>query len=278
VVSLTDRNAFAIAVVFYGLSALYSVFLWRRGFRHHNRVTYLLLAGAFCFHTLALLKRGFSLNRCPVTNLYEATTFVAWTIVAAYVATGWWSRLRFLGAFASPVLLALGVFALFPNLDKHGPVPEFNPGILSLHASLVLLSYGAFGLSCVAALMYLTQEHNLKFNKLRALASLLPPIQRLELVMSRLLLAGVILLTVGLAMAPLLVREQAATAAGSKASLADAKVVWSALVWFIYLGLLIMRWRFARGGRRLAWGVVGTFAFVLLTFWGTHLLSPLHNP
>ena len=123
-VSLTDRNAFAVAVVFYGLSTLYAVFLWRKGFRHHDRVTYLLLAGAFCFHTLAMLRRGFSLERCPVTNLYEATTFVAWTIVASYVVTGWWSRVRFLGAFASPVLLALGVFALFPDLDKPGPAPD----------------------------------------------------------------------------------------------------------------------------------------------------------
>ena len=42
------------------------------------------------------------------------------------------------------------------------------------------LSYGAFGLSAVAALMYLTQERNLKFHKLQAIFSLMPPIQRLE--------------------------------------------------------------------------------------------------
>lgn len=274
---LTDRNAFAIAVAFYGVSTLYSVFLWRKGFRLHNRVTYALLGVGFCFHTLALLSRGFSLNRCPVTNLYEATAFVGWTIVTTYVATGLWSRLRFLGAFASPVLLALGIFALFPDLDKHGPVPEFSHGTLSLHATLVLLSYGAFGLSCVAGLMYLTQEHYLKFNKLRALASMLPAIQRLELVMSRLLLTGWILLTAGLAITPLLLREKVASEGMTGYFYTDAKVLWSALIWFIYLALLLMRWRFARGGHRLALGVVGTFTFVLLTFWGTHLLSPLHQ-
>lgn len=276
--SFTDRNAFAVAVVFYGLSTLYSVFLWRRGFRQHNRATYVLLAVAFCFHTVAMLKRGFSLERCPVNNLYEATTFVAWTIVAAYILTGAWSRLQFLGAFASPVLFALGVFALFPNLDKHGPTPQFSHGTLSLHAALILLSYGAFGLSAVAGAMYLTQEHNLKFNKLRALASLMPPIQRLELVMTRLLLTGLVLLTAGLAISPLLLQEQAATEPAAPSVLADAKVIWSLVIWLVYLGLMLVRWRFARGGRRLAWGVVGTFTFVLLTFWGTHLLSGIHNP
>src|SRR5439155_15403593 len=161
---------------------IYSIFLWRKGFRQDNRVNYSLLFIAFAFHTLAMFKRGFTFSRCPVNNLYEAIIFIAWTIVAAYLAVGTWSRLRFLGAFASPVLFALGVFAFMPGLDTHGPKPEFSNGLRSLHAALILLAYGAFGLSSVAAFMYLTQEHDLKLHKFRAIFSLLPPIQRLELV------------------------------------------------------------------------------------------------
>ncbi len=58
----------------------------------------------------------------------------------------------------------------------------------------------------------------------------------------------------------------------------DPKIVWSVGVWLLYLGLIIWRWRFAQGGRRFALGVLGSFLFVLLTFWGTNVLSPLHNP
>jgi ABC-type transport system involved in cytochrome c biogenesis permease subunit len=57
----------------------------------------------------------------------------------------------------------------------------------------------------------------------------------------------------------------------------DAKVLWSMVVWAFYLALLIMRWRFAQTGRRFVWGAVGTFAFVLLTFWWTNLLSNIHQ-
>ncbi len=46
--------------------------------------------------------------------------------------------------------------------------------------------------------MFLTEQHDLKFHKLRAVLSLLPPIQRLEIVTGRLVLAGFILFTVGL--------------------------------------------------------------------------------
>src|SRR6185295_3487420 len=47
--------------------------------------------------------------------------FAIWTILAVYLVVGVWSRLRFLGAFASPVVFAIGVFALMPGLDpQHG--------------------------------------------------------------------------------------------------------------------------------------------------------------
>jgi HemX protein len=273
VVWLNDKTSFSLAVLFYGISMVYSVFLWRKGFRQDNRVNYFLLLTAAIFHTTAMIKRGFSLERCPVNNLYEATTFVAWTMVAAYLVLGIWSRLRFLGAFASPILFALGVFALMPGLDVHGPKPQFSGGWLSLHVALFSLAYGAFGLSSVAGLMYLTQEHDLKFHKLRAVISKLPPIQRLELAMGRLLFGGFILLSAALAISSVWFKQTHGSYFQD-----DPKILWSILVWLMCLALVVMRWKFSQGGRRLAWGTIGLFIFVALTFWGSSLMSPLHSP
>jgi len=271
----TDRHLFLLAVVVYGLSMVYSVFLWRNGFRRDNHVNYLLLLLGFGLHTAAMLKRGLSLNHCPVHNLYETTAFAMWTIVGLYLVVGLWARLRFLGAFASPVLFAIGVFALMPSLDtQHNSQPELPAAWTSLHAALMALAYGAFGLSAVAALMFLTQERNLKFHKLRAIFSLMPPIQRLEAAVGRLLMAGFILLTLGLASGIVdLTRLN-----NPHQYRGDPKILWSVLVWLVYLGLVVMRWRFAQGGRRFALSALGSFVFVLLTFWGTNVLSPLHNP
>jgi HemX protein len=271
----TDRHLFLLAVVVYGLSMVYSVFLWRNGFRRDNHVNYLLLLLGFGLHTAAMLKRGLSLNHCPVHNLYETTAFAMWTIVGLYLVIGLWARLRFLGAFASPVLFAIGVFALMPSLDaQHNSQPELPAAWTSLHAALMALAYGAFGLSAVAALMFLTQERNLKFHKLQAIFSLMPPIQRLEAAVGRLLMAGFILLTFGLASGIVdLTRIN-----NPHQYRGDPKIVWSVLVWLLYLALVVMRWRFAQGGRRFALSALGSFVFVLLTFWGTNVLSPLHNP
>ena len=48
----TDRHCFLLAVVFYGLSTLYAVFLWRKGFRRDDWVNYFLLATGVALHTL----------------------------------------------------------------------------------------------------------------------------------------------------------------------------------------------------------------------------------
>jgi ABC-type uncharacterized transport system permease subunit len=263
-----------LAVIAYGVSAVYSLFLWRKGFRKDDRVNYIILLVGLLLQTKAMFMRGFTLKECPVHNLYEAMTFVDWTIVAVNLVLGLWPSLRYLGAFAAPGVVAIGVFALMPGLDPaHTGEPSLaGNAVVSLHAALTLLSYGAFGLSSVAGLMYLRQEHDLKFHKPRAVFTVMPPIDRLEKITSRLLWAGLALLTAGLALIPWLLKIRPESHAET-----DPKVLWSGLVWGLYVVLLVLHGRFAQSGRKFAWGAVAGFAFVVLTFWGVNLLSPSHR-
>lgn len=267
----TDRHCFLLAVTFYGLSTIYSVFLWRKGFRRDDWVNYFLLVAGVALHTLAMIKRGLTLHSCPVNNLYEATTFLLWALGLASLVYSLLPKLKFLCAFTSPVLFTVGVFALMPSLDPHGPKPEFSGALRSLHAATILQSYGAFGLAAVAAAMFLAQRHDLKMHKLRALLSFLPSIQRLELVTTRLVMVGFALLTIGLVAGSQLPRQE-----GSP-YFADVKVLWSGLLWLAYLEALVAHKFFGRSARRFAIGVIIAFAFLLLTFWLTNLLSPLHH-
>ncbi len=269
--SLTDRQIFGIAVILYGISAVYSIFLLRRETRRDNRVNYFLLLAAFLAHSYSMVLSGFSLASCPIKNLYGATTFVLWTMVAAYLLVGSFHKLRFLGAFASPLLFGIGVFALFTPRHVSEAVPNFTGGWGSLHIAAFTLAYAAWGLSAVAGVMYLTQERDLKMHKLRAILSLMPPIQRLEMVTNRLLIAGFVLFTIGLGVSVTFAHKGEFTMRG------DFKVIWAAFVWLLYLGLILLRWKFWRG-RRFAGSAIGAFAFVLLTFWGSSLMSPSHDP
>ena len=268
----TDRHCFLLAVTFYGLSTIYSVFLWRKGFRRDDWVNYFLLAAGVALHTLAMTKRGLSFHSCPVNNLYEAITFLLWTLGLASLIYSLMPRLKLLCAFTSPVLFTVGVFALMPALDPpHGLKPEFSGGLRSLHAATILQAYGAFGLAAVAAVMFLVQQHDLKFHKLRALLSLLPSIQRLELVTTRLVMVGFVLLTIGLVVGSQLPRPEGVS------FFADTKVLWSALLWLVYLEALVAHKFFGRSARRFAVGIIIAFVFLLLTFGLTNRFSPMHQ-
>jgi HemX protein len=268
----TDRHCFLLAVTFYGLATIYSVFLWRKGFRRDEWVNYFLLAGGVALHTLAMAKRGLTLHSCPVNNLYEATTFLLWALGLACLVYSLLPRFKFLAAFTAPVLFTLGVFALMPSLDPpRGPQPEFSGALRSLHAATILQAYGAFGLAAIAAAMFLMQRHDLKFHKLRALLSLLPSIQRLELITFRLVAVGFALLTIGLAAGSQLPRHE------GRPYWSDTKVLWSALIWLVYLEALGAYKIFGRPSRRFAAGVILAFVFLLLTFGITNYYSGLHN-
>ena len=199
--------------------------------------------------------------------------FVGWGTVILYLLIGISARVRFLGAFVSPLLFILGVFGLMPQLDTEVKTIMVRQGWLSFHVALFALAYGAFGLSCAAGIMYLMQERDLKLHKLRAVLSRLPPLQRLDLAAGRLLLAGLIMWTAALVISAVLTRGVA-----DINYLQDAKILWSFLVWAIYAGLVLMRWKFAHGGRKFALGAIITFAFVLLTYPLSNLLSPIHRP
>jgi ABC-type uncharacterized transport system permease subunit len=268
----TDRHCFLLAVIFYGLSTIYSIFLWRKGFRRDEWVNYFLLAGGVALHTLAMTKRGMTLQTCPVNNLYEATTFLLWALGLACLVYSLMPRFKFLAAFTAPVLFTVGIFALMPSLDPpHGPKPEFSGAIRSLHAATILQSYGAFGLAAVAAAMFLMQRHDLKVHKLRALLSLLPSIQRLEFITFRLVAVGFVLLTIGLVAGWELPRHE------GKPYFSDPKVLWSALLWLVYLESLVAYKIFGRASRRFAVGVIIAFVLLLLTFGLTNKFSPMHQ-
>ena len=170
------------------------------------------------------------------------------------------------------MLFTVGIFALMPSLDPpHGPKPEFSGALRSLHAATILQAYGAFGLAAVSAGMFLMQRHDLKFHKLRALLSLLPSIQRLEFITFRLVAVGFVLLTIGLAAGAQLPRHE------GKPYFSDPKVIWSALLWLVYLEALVAYKIFGRSSRRFAIGVIIAFVLLLLTFGITNYYSGLHN-
>lgn len=273
VFGLTDRQFFQIAVLIYGGGLVYAIVVFRRGFHNAGITLHAILGMALVFHTISMTLRGLALGRCPVTNLYEATAFTAWTISMTCVGLGLVSRLRFLALLGTPVIFALGIFALMPRMDTQLNELQLERGLMSLHMSLTMLAYGAFGLAAILSTMYLAQEHNLKSRKSSALTALFPALEQLDTAGRRLVATGLALLTAGSLIGMAWLRRQHGVYLK-----ADPKILWAILVWMLYALLLGLRWRCGLRGRRFAWPSVCCFTFVLLTYWGFNLLSDIHNP
>lgn len=274
-IDLTDKLSFLFAVILYGISAVYSIFLIRAGFRKDDKINYLLLLCGFFFQTFAMYQRGLSFSRCPVHNLYEAIMFISWSILLVYLIIGIVPRLRFLGAYAAPLLFALGLLAHMPNMDQTTKELALeNPKLyVNLHATLILLSYGLFGISGLCGVMYLTQSYNLKFNKVKAFFAQLPPTERIMKTLLETMIGGVVLLTIGMIIGAVALKPPPGTTFSH-----DPKVQWTAVVWTVYAILLSGYKFFSFGSKRLALGAAGSFAFIALTFWGVNLISKIHNP
>src|SRR5438105_14274048 len=107
-------------------------------------------------------------------------------------------RLSLMGAFTAPLVVLLQGLALIAPIDVRHPVKlPANPW-LEFHASISLVAYGAFALACIAGVMYLVQERQLKTHRLHSVCYHLPPLTDIFASITRLLWWGFALYTLGL--------------------------------------------------------------------------------
>src|SRR5438105_3563921 len=170
----------------------------RGGIFRPMRFNFFAVGLGFIFQSAFLSIRGHALGRCPITNLFEVFIFLAWSVAFSYLAIGAAYRLSLMGAFTAPLVLLIQTFALLAPIDVPHPVRVAVNPWLEFHASISMIAYGAFALACVAGVMYLVQERQLKTHQLHSIFYHLPPLTNLFSALTRLLWLGFALYTAGL--------------------------------------------------------------------------------
>jgi len=261
-----------LALAFYTASLIFSIWRLAMGQPYRRWPKLVLVLPGFALHTGALLARGLAEGRCPVSNLFETLTFVAWCLVALHLTVVFLMKMQYLTPFSMPVVLVIQMAAFLTPVNPPRPEPFGTRLLVGMHASVIMLGYAAFGLAAVVGLMYLVQERQLRTRRLSSQFMLLPPILRLETLQKWLLLGGFALLTFGLASGFI-------GLSGFRESLfqADWKVLWSIAVWSLYLILVVGRNRWGLTGRRMAWLSIAGCLFVIGTFWLSNHLSHFHQ-
>lgn len=193
-----DRLFLVAATLCFLAAVVRTLLAIRDGVFRARPFNFIAIVAGFLLQSIFLWLRGQAIGRCPITNLFEVFVFLAWSIVLIYLLVGPAYRLSLLGAFTAPLVTAIQAFALVAPIDTpHQVRPRANPW-LEFHASLSMIAYGAFALACVAGLMFLVQERQLKTRQLHSIFQHLPPLHDLFTVITRLLWAGFALYTAGL--------------------------------------------------------------------------------
>jgi len=266
---MSDRDFIILATILYAISAG-TLFALKKDEHHRlHAIRYLLCLCGFIFHSIFLVLRAIDIHHCPLTNLFESFIFITWTMVLIYLVIGRTYRLSILGLFTTPMVVILNLFAAISPIDKL--TTNSQAGFWAeLHASLAVMSYGAFAIAAATGAMYLLQQFLLKTHKITEWVYLLPSVAEMQKVTTRLLLFGMSVYTLGLLTGFI-------AGAGKGWSIMDFKTKWSILIWLLYGLLFLGYWRSWWGGRKAAYGTVILFCFVIFTFWGAYLLSPIHR-
>jgi ABC-type uncharacterized transport system permease subunit len=262
---MQDRLLLALSTFCFLLGFAWTMFILGSGRHRPSRFNLSAMASGFAFQTGFLVERGHVLKACPLTNLFEVLIFLSWSMVLLYFVVGATYRLSLLGLFTAPLAFTFQAFALIAPLDSP-PAARARAVArpwLEAHAAISIIAYGAFALACVAGVMYLVQERQLKTHKLRGIFFQLPPIADLAVAINRLILTGFILLTAGL-LSGFFVRSQ----------IEWGKVIWGIGVWLIYGGILQAEQLRRVTPRRVALLAVAAFSITLATLWGLNFINP----
>jgi len=261
-----DRQLLVFSTLFFFLAMVRTTVALRARNYRSSGFNFFAIALGFIFQTAFLSVRGHALGRCPLTNLFEVFIFLAWSVSLIYILVGPAYRLSLMGAFTAPLVFGLQAMALLTPIDRPRAMLPSPSRWLELHASVSLVAYGAFALACVAGLMYLVQERQLKSRRINSLFYHFPPLTDLFAAITRLLWLGFVLLTVGLA---------AGFFTGQP--LPYVKIAWSLGVWIFYAAILLARHLGRTAPHRIAALCVVAFSAALTLLWGITFLSQSHT-
>jgi ABC-type transport system involved in cytochrome c biogenesis permease subunit len=243
--------------------------------------TALLVAGAL-LHTFVIGMQTMEAGHVPFAGATQAISTFVWLLALAYLYMEVTTDERGLGIFILPIIVLLQVLPAVqaPSIEPRSPVLE-SP-LFWIHVSALLGAYASFGLAAVIGITYLLQFKEIKAKHLHFFFTRLPSLQVLDVMNSRAVFIGWLLMTVGLSAGAVWVGQARAFAPGdprvAAMSLADPKIFVALVTWLVYTFGMVARRTIGWRGKRSAYLSAVGFAIVLLNFVPvSYFLTDSHN-
>jgi len=247
--------------------ALYSLGLWHalytviRRRTKMFRVALVAFSVAAVFHLVSLVEEGLASGHFPAVGLYQSSSLIGFLITVAFLVVYWKYNYESLAVFIFPIVFIFTLVASLGHPVETWSNPLWRNSWLFVHAALALLGYAALFLTCVAAVMYLIQERELKSKKPRAFYYRLPPLGTLDDLGYQTMAVGFALITLGLIAGSFWAFLEWGTR-----WVVDRKIALSFLTWGVYLALIFTRWTVGWRGRKAAYLAIVGFCCAALSW------------
>nr|QYB19237.1 heme attachment to plastid cytochrome c [Climaconeis cf. scalaris]QYB19340.1 heme attachment to plastid cytochrome c [Climaconeis cf. scalaris] len=121
-----------------------------------------LIANAILFFILC--SRWIVAGYFPLSNLYESLLFLSWLLLTIYLYLEIKTKNKLIGSVLIPVILFISGFSnltLSPEMQKSSPlVPALQSNWLTMHVSMMLLSYSTLIIGSLLCILFLVISRN----------------------------------------------------------------------------------------------------------------------
>jgi ABC-type uncharacterized transport system permease subunit len=254
-----SRTLLSIACHAYGLAAILYLVNLVKQWRVFSIVGRGVIAIGLVLHGVALGAAVVNQGGMPL-GIGQGLSAIALALLAIFLALDLRYRKPVLGAFLTPIALAV----LVPGLLIHGGSTALSPDVrrplLPVHIAIALLGVAAFAVAAGVALMYVLMERQVKGKRFGLLFSRLPSLEFLDELNRRFVVAGFILLSITLATGAFF-----ASGTGGIFWQWEPKEIATLVAWIIFAAVLGARSLAGWQGRRVALITMAGFGVLLVS-------------
>ncbi|MEE2669442.1 MAG: cytochrome c biogenesis protein CcsA [Gemmatimonadota bacterium] len=252
-----------------------SLILWFRSLFTGGRGTAIafgLASAGVLVHIVALARFTADYRQLPFEGLGPSLSTLALIIGVGLIATIGLGEGRRVGIVLVPVVIVLEAVAVSLGLRPSSQALDFQGAWFGLHVALAFVGLGGFAVAFASGILYLVQLHELNLKRMGRLFRFTPPLTTLDRLVRVALVTGFTTFTLALSLGWLWTISFRQSFDQS-----NPKVLWSLMIWAIFVVALVVRVGGGLKERRSAVASAIGFPVIVIVYLGLRMVSSAHG-
>jgi len=260
-------------VVLYAISLVFYFIDYLNKDKIAHRSAFWLLLSVFTLQTIFLVLFIVETKRFPILSLFEGIYFYAWLLITLSILLHLFSKVGYAVFFMNVIgFILMTIHTFMPAYFEESAVSDaLISELLFIHITFAILSYVAFTMVFVFAMLYLILYKILKKKKWSKQSGRLPSLHQATMGMKVGLLTGIPFLFISL-----ILGVQWAYVSFDTMPFYDIKIIGSFFLLIIYSLVLFLLHSGRLRGNDLAWVNIYSFLIVIINFFLGSKLSGFH--